>query len=299
MRRRRLLYTLPLAAGGLTPGARYLINLFNKPEYEMQLLRGNVGCFKERGGTIGWLIEDDAIVVVDAQFPEQAEHLIEELRKESQAPIEWLINTHHHHDHTAGNIVFKDVARHVLAHENSLKNQKASARAGGDESAQLYPDMTYQTSWSQDVGTEHISMEYWGHAHTDGDSIIHFTKSNIVHLGDLVFNRRHPYIDKGAGASIENWILMLEKACSYFDDDTLFLFGHSDNGHDVKGGKDDIRAFRNYLTRVLEHVGGLLKAGKAEEEIMKTSVIPGAEEWQGDGIERSLRAAVLEIRDGK
>jgi len=264
----------------------------------MQALRGNVGCFKERGGTIGWLIENDAIMVIDAQFPEQAGHLIEELRKESKAPVEWLINTHHHHDHTSGNIVFKDIAQHVLAHENSLKNQRASAAANGTEKEQLYPDMTYQTEWHTDLGSEHVEMQYWGRGHTDGDSIVHFTKANVVHLGDLVFNRRHPYIDKGAGASIENWINTLNRACDHFDNDAIFLFGHSGNGYDVRGNKEDIRAFRNYLDKVLLLVGGLLKAGKSEQIIMTTQVIPGAEEWQGDGIERSLRAAILEIRDG-
>lgn len=265
----------------------------------MEPIRGSVGYFSERGGTIGWLIEDDGIVVVDSQFPEQAEHLIEEIQKESQAPFAYLINTHHHGDHTSGNIAFKDVARHVIAHENSLKNQKASAESNGTQSSQWYPDITFTDKWSTRIGNELITLDYWGRGHTDGDSIIHFTNANVVHMGDLVFNRRYPYIDKGAGASIANWIQILDKACMHFDHDAIFLFGHASEGYQIQGGKADLKAFANYLTKLLEHVGSQLRNGKSEEEILNETVIPGAEEWKGDGIERSLKAAIVELRDGK
>jgi glyoxylase-like metal-dependent hydrolase (beta-lactamase superfamily II) len=263
----------------------------------MEIIRGNVGYFKERGGTIGWLIEDEGIMVIDTQFPEQAGHFIEELRKESQSGIEYLINTHHHGDHTSGNIAFKDLAKHILAHENSVKNQKTSAEANGTQANQLYPNMTYTSQWSKQVGKEFITLDYWGRAHTDGDSIIHFTNANVVHMGDLVFNRRHPYIDKGAGASIANWISILDKTRAHFDDKAIFIFGHAEDGYEILGNKDDIRAFTNYLEKVLEHVGMLLKQGKSEEEILKETMIPGAEEWKGEGIQRSLKAAITELKE--
>jgi len=298
MKRRDFVQSTSLGLA-FSPSMQFLQRVFYTTDFQMELIRGNVGYFSERGGTIGWLIEDEGIVVVDSQFPEQAGHLIEELQKESQAGIEYLINTHHHGDHTSGNIAFKDLARNVLAHENSLKNQKASAEANGTQANQLYPDMTYSSQWSTRIGNELITLDYWGRAHTDGDSIIHFTNANVVHMGDLVFNRRHPYIDKGAGAMISNWITILNKTCTHFDDDAIFLFGHAEDDYQIKGDKNDIRAFANYLEKVLEHVGTLLHSGKTEEEILKETMIPGADEWKGTGIERSLKAAMVEIRDGK
>jgi glyoxylase-like metal-dependent hydrolase (beta-lactamase superfamily II) len=107
MKRRTFVHTTSLTLAAL-PSIRILGHQLGLTNFEMEILRGNVGYFSERGGTIGWLMEDDGIVVVDTQFPEQAGHFIEELQKESQAPIEYLINTHHHQDHTSGNIAFKD-----------------------------------------------------------------------------------------------------------------------------------------------------------------------------------------------
>src|SRR5688572_24341876 len=94
---------------------------------DMKPLRRNVGIFSEKGGTIGWLIQKDSVVVIDSQFREQAQHLISEIRKQEDAPIRYLINTHHHGDHTSGNIAFKGMAQNVLAHANSRTNQMNTA----------------------------------------------------------------------------------------------------------------------------------------------------------------------------
>ncbi|MEO5905779.1 MAG: MBL fold metallo-hydrolase [Saprospiraceae bacterium] len=263
--------------------------------YDMQLLRGNVGIFTERGGTIGWLIQPDSMVVIDSQFREQAEHFISEAKKKTSLPFRYLINTHHHGDHTSGNIAFKGMATNVLAHENSRINQMIAAKNNKNEQDQLYPDMTFADRWQEKIGDEVIDIQYWGPAHTNGDSTIHFQNANVVHVGDLMFNRRYPYIDKGAGARIDNWIQILQQLQAHFDDETIFIFGHAREGYQVTGGKDDLAAFADYLTALLEHVAACNKSGKSKEEVMQTKEIPGAPDWKGDGIERSLTAALEEL----
>lgn len=264
--------------------------------YKMTPLRNNVGFFTERGGTIGWMISKDGLVVVDTQFPEQAQHLIEAIKKQSGSQIDLLINTHHHGDHTGGNIAFNGVIGKLVAHENSKKNQMRVAEANNAAAAQLYPDTLFAKEWSGKVGEETISLKYFGAAHTDGDALVHFENANIVHLGDLVFNRRYPYIDKTAGASVKNWIEVLGQAQKIYDKDTKFIFGHADNGFEVVGTKDDIKAFQSYLSRLLDQVSSDIKAGKTQEEIMKIQAIKGADEWKGDGISRSLSAAYEELK---
>lgn len=263
--------------------------------FEMKLIRRNVGIFSEKGGTIGWLMQPDNMVIVDSQFREQAGHLIDEIRKKPEAPIKYLINTHHHGDHTSGNIAFQGIAQHVLAHENSKKNQMNSAIKNGNEADQLYPDMTYTDRWQEKIGDEVIDIQYWGPAHTNGDSIIHFQNANVVHLGDLIFNRKYPYIDKGAGAMIDNWTQILQQLQTYFDNETIFIFGHAFNGYQVTGNKDDISAFADYLTALLEFVSNQIKSGKSKDEILAATEIPGATQWQGEGIQRSLNAALEEL----
>lgn len=273
-----------------------LANIFSgQMPYKMNPLRNNIGYFTERGGTIGWMVSKNGIVVVDTQFPDQSKHLITEIKKQSDRKIDLLINTHHHGDHSAGNIAFKGIADMILSHKNSKKNQMRVAKERGQEANQLYPDTTFSKEWSKKIDDENITLKYFGPAHTDGDAIIHFENSNVAHMGDLIFNRRFPFIDKSAGASIKNWIEVLEKTQKTYDKDTLFIFGHNGAGYDPVGGMPDIKAMQNYLHSLLDVVGAEIKAGKSQEDIMKLATIKGAEEWKGDGIGRSLSTAYQEL----
>jgi cyclase len=264
--------------------------------YNFKLLRNNVGIFTEQGGTIGWLNSSNGFAVVDAQFPTTAPHVIEELKKIGDKTFKYLLNTHHHGDHTAGNIAFKGLVEKVVAHQNSLVNQTNAATKANSLDKQLFPDTTFGKSWKAKLGDEKISSYYYGSGHTNGDVVYHFENANIVHLGDLVFNRRYPYIDKDNGAHIGNWIVALDKIANQFDKDTLFICGHSGDGYEVTVGKEDVKAFQNYLESLLKAVGNEIKAGKSKEDILKITAIEGAPEWKGDGIARSLNAAYAELK---
>lgn len=265
------------------------------PAWNIKMLTKNIGIFTEKGGTIAFYLSDEGAVVVDAQFPDSAQHLIDELKKKSERPFRLLINTHHHGDHTSGNIAFKGLVPHVLAHANSKANQQRVAKEQNKEDKQLLPDQVFTNLWSEKVGKEKISLHYYGAGHTNGDSLVHFEKANILHMGDLVFNRKHPYIDKTAGASISNWIKLLEKTTATFSKKTQYVCGHSGNGYDVLLKKDDLNAFRNYLENVLTFTESEIKAGKSKDEILKATEIPGSPEWKGEGIARPLTAAYEEI----
>lgn len=299
MQRRNFIRNSSLTLAGLAfLSNKTLAQLLADPTWKIKMLTETIGVFTEKGGTIVFMIGKEGLTIVDAQFPEQSQHLINELIKRSQLPFELLINTHHHGDHTAGNISFKGLVKNVLAHENSKANQERVAKEKKNEDQQLYPNQTYATTWSQAVGTEEIAMHYFGAAHTNGDSFVHFKNANIVHTGDLVFNRRHPFVDRSAGANIKSWIQVLDKADKTFNDKTIFVCGHAADGYDIVVNKKDIGAFKNYLSKVLEFTAAEIKAGKTKEEILKATEIPGAPEWKGDGIERPLTAAFEELSNG-
>jgi glyoxylase-like metal-dependent hydrolase (beta-lactamase superfamily II) len=245
---------------------------------------------------MGWLIDNDSLVVIDTQFKEQSENFIGKVKETTDRQFDLLINTHHHGDHTGGNIAFKGMVKNHLAHANSKANQMRVAKAREQEDGQLYPVETFENNWSKKVGGETVTLRYFGPAHTDGDAIIHFENANVAHMGDLMFNRRFPYIDKTAGASIENWIDVLGKARKTFDKDTLFIFGHAGEGFDVTGGLDDLKAMQNFLKKLLKFTKKSIKAGKSQEELLKgLEMIPGAPEWKGRGIERNISAAYQEL----
>lgn len=296
MQRRNFLRTTALTTGSLLLAQKEMLAAFwQQPGFKITMLTTDMGTFTEKGGTILFVLGKNGIVVVDAEFPEQSQHLIDELKKQSQQPFKLLINTHHHADHTAGNISFKGITDHVLAHANSLTNQKNVAVTQKTEDKQLYPDKTYTDTWADTVAGEKINLYYYGPGHTNGDSLVHFEDKNIVHMGDLMFNRRHPFIDRSAGASINNWIKVLDKAMNKFDSKTIFVFGHAADGYNVTGTKDDLKAFQSYLSNLLQFTGDQIKAGKSKDDILKATEIPGSPEWKGDGIQRPLTAAYEEL----
>lgn len=272
-----------------------LSQLLTDPAWKMTLLRNDVGVFTERGGTIAWCVNKKGIMVVDTQFPEQAGHLIDELQKKSDKPFRLLANTHHHGDHSGGNIRFKGLVQQVVAHANSLANQQRVAVERKTEKDQYYPDTSFTGTWKKKIGKETLKMYYFGAGHTNGDSVVHFENANIAHMGDLVFNRRYPFIDRSSGASIKSWVEVLEKTLGHFSNDTLFVFGHARDPEKITGNKEDLRAFQNFLSRLLEFTDKEIKAGKSKAEILKATAIPGADEWKGDGIERGLTAAYEEL----
>ena len=232
-----------------------LANFIAQLPFKMTILRGDVGIFTEQGGTIGWLVNKEGIVVVDSQFPNSAAHLIQELKKKSDRPVKYLINTHHHGDHTGGNIAFKGIAEHVIGHANCLINQRATAVAQKTEDKQLFADTVFNKRWKTKVGSQKINAQYFGAGHTNGDAIIHFEDANIAHMGDLMFNKRFPFIDRNAGANIRSWINVLDKAMTKYDSDTLFIFGHALDPEKVTGKKEELKAMQNYLEKLLLFVG--------------------------------------------
>ncbi len=298
MQRRSFLRNTGLTLTSLALFNRESLAIFlNQPAWKIKMLTDDIGIFNERGGTIGFLLTKKGIVVIDAQFPDTAPHVIEELKKKSDKPFRYLINTHHHGDHTAGNMAFKGLVEHVVAHENSKANQLRVATEQKMEAEKfLAPDITYgNDGWKLKMGKEKIQTYYFGAGHTNGDSLIHFQHANIVHMGDLVFNRRHPFIDKSSGASIANWIILLDKALATFNKDTQFICGHAAPGFDFVVKPDDLKAFGDYLGNLLKFTEGEIKAGKSKEEIIKAKEIPGSPEWKDGQIERPLTAAYTEL----
>lgn len=295
MQRRAFLQNSLLTFGAISLGKQKIWNAVQVEPWKISMLTKDIGIFTEKGGTIAFHFSKEGITVIDAQFPDTAPHLIAELRKRKDQPFRLLINTHHHVDHTSGNIAFKGVTDRVLAHENSLANQKKVAVAKNNEDQQYYPDQTFAKEWNEDIGKEKVGLYYYGAGHTNGDAVIHLKHANIVHVGDLVFNRRHPYVDRNAGANMQSWIYVLDSVMKKFDNRTVFICGHSGDNYEVKGSKEMLLAFQQYLANVLKFVGDEIKAGKTKEEIVKNTEIPGSPEWKGEGIERPLTAAYEEL----
>jgi glyoxylase-like metal-dependent hydrolase (beta-lactamase superfamily II) len=232
-------------------------------------IRRNVGFFTGRGGTVGYLIDAKGVAVVDSQFPDSAKLLLDGLNERSKnRPVDRLINTHHHGDHTAGNIVFRGAAKRVVAQARAAEHMKNPPGGKPPATEQLYPDATFTDTWREQVGDEWIRARYHGPAHTSGDAVVTFERANVAHMGDLMFNQRHPIVDRAAGASIKGWLGVLEKAASDHAADTIFIFGHAGMNVPVTGGRADLMTLRDYFTALLGFVGAQIKAGRSREELL-------------------------------
>ena len=291
-----------LPAAAQQPAAAPVTPLFKE-------LRRNTGYWTARGGTIGWLINPAGAVAVDSQFPDTAALCIEELLKKSgKAEIATLINTHHHGDHTGGNGVFRPKTKAIVAHANVPKYLKTGYDAQMAKRAQLTPppttpapaepasiDRTVADALTLDHGDERISIKHYGQAHTGGDVVIHFERANVAHMGDLMFNRAHPVIDRANGASIANWTTVLNKVAAELPAETLYIFGHSGPKFDVTGSRADVLRHANYLVALLQYVREQVKAGKTREQVVaSTDVIPGFDDY-GPLIARPLGPAYDEV----
>jgi cyclase len=242
-------------------------------------LRRNVGIFNQRGGTIGWLVSPDGLLVVDTQFADTAPNLLAGLNERSPRQIDVLINSHHHPDHTGGNGVLRGSVKQIVAHVRSLENQKVQAERM--KAATTLPDVTFPDTWSVTLGDETIRARHWGPAHTGGDVSIHFEQANVVHLGDLLNNRGYPNVDAPAGASVHGWIQVLEKMAAAYPADALYVYGHAEAGHPFIGTRADLHYQRDYFSAVIERARAARRDGTTRDALAKVEVLPKFEHFGG------------------
>lgn len=300
MKRRKFLTTTTLALAA-TPYLQLLAH-DAKPllEPNFQLIRGNIGYYTNRGGTIGVYLpngQPEGGVIVDTQFPEAAQTLVDLLRDKGElTQFALLANTHHHGDHTSGNTVFAPLAKQHISHSRAKQNLADNLAKNNKSGTVPLPQDTFDTGWSTNLpdGKETISLRHFGAAHTGGDAVIHFENANVAHIGDLLFNRRFPYIDPGAGGDLTNWAAVMKKIRKAYDKDTIYIFGHAADGHPVFGTAADIKAFENYLKSLRKYVKKEKRKGTSLEDLQaKTVTIPGAPEWNTGERMRNLNLKVM------
>jgi len=247
------------------------------PETKFVDLRRGVGMFIGTGGTIGYLVNSTGAVAIDSQFANTAAIAVAGLKTRAPQGIEMLLNTHHHGDHTGGNLVFRVAVKRIVGHENCLAWHKKTAAAAQAESQTSFADTTFTDSWKTSFGDETIQARYYGAGHTSGDAVYHFEKANVVHMGDLLFNRAHPNIDRAAGASTASWISVLEKVARAHSNDTIFIAGHAKD-NTVQCTKADVARFRDYLSLCMDTAKKSIAAGQTKEELQKMTALKGFED---------------------
>ena len=193
-----------------------------------------------------------------------------------------LINTHHHADHTGGNVAFRPVVKTILQQEGCAKLHKETTQKAGTAAQQALRRSDVRRKLVADPRRRKDLGELLRAGHTGSDSVIFFEKANVAHMGDLMFNRVHARVDGPSGASIKNWITLLEKVAKRHSDAT-FVFGHSKPGAPVTGPAKELLYLRDYLSAVLDYVQKGIKAKQTKEQIVAATALPGFTDHANSG----------------
>lgn len=173
------------------------------------------------GGNIGVSSGPDGILIIDDQFAPLADKIEAALAQIQPGPVRFVVNTHHHGDHTGGNAHFARQGT-VFAHQNVLKHLQAD----DSTSPAHWPVVTYQDGIAFRFNGQSIRVRHLGAGHTDGDSVVWFEKSNVLHMGDLFFKDRFPYVDLAHGGTVRGYAERVREVLSWTDDNTRIIPGH-------------------------------------------------------------------------
>jgi len=173
------------------------------------------------GGNIGLVVGKEGSVMIDNGVAAVSDLLRSEIRKTTQQPIDYLINTHLHGDHIGNNTQYSNEGAKIISHQNL----RASLKKKNDQGLAL-PVMTFSDQMTLHINNESAKIIHIKDAHTDGDAIIHFENANIIHTGDLMFNGLFPFIDANNGGTLAGVINGLSLIASLSDEETQIIPGH-------------------------------------------------------------------------
>jgi cyclase len=251
---------------------------YSKVEVKATKVAGTVYMLTGAGGNIGVSSGEDGIVIVDDQFAPLAPKIKAALAGISDKPIKFILNTHYHGDHTGGNEVFGREAP-IIAQENVRKRLQSGTTFGTRVTPpapkNALPVVTFDHKVTVHVNGEDIRAIHFPNGHTDGDAVIYFTQSNVVHMGDDFFNGGYPVVDLENGGSVRGMIADIEQILPTLPADVKIIPGHG-----PLGDKASLRAFADMLKATSGAVAAGIKAGKTLDQLKTDNVLaPWNDQW--------------------
>jgi glyoxylase-like metal-dependent hydrolase (beta-lactamase superfamily II) len=263
-------------------------------EIKVVPVSGAIYMLEGAGGNIGVSVGDDGIVIIDDQYAPLAPKIKAALASISKAPVRFVLNTHYHGDHTGGNEAFGESAP-IVAHENVRKRLAAGLDAPGmtiptaPEGA--LPVVTFNDRVTLHVNGEDIRALHIPHAHTDGDAVVFFSKSNVVHMGDLFFNGRFPFVDIDGGGSVSGTIAGVEAVLPKIPAGAKIIAGHGPIGTPA-----ELKAYAEALRGMRGAVEAALAAGKSPAQMKEEKVLDRWSSWSWNFINADRFIDIL-VRD--
>lgn len=250
---------------------------YSKVQIKATKVAGNVYMLEGAGGNIGVSVGDDGILIVDDEFAPLADKIRASLKTLGQGKLRFILNTHWHGDHTGGNVAFGPEAP-IIAHDNVRKRLSTEQRSEFFKSTtpaspkEALPVITFDQALSVHFNGEEIRAIHFPHGHTDGDSVIFFSKSNVVHLGDDFFAGSFPFVDLESGGSVEGLVKNIGELIGKIPAGAKLIPGHG-----PISTLDDLKSYHHMLVETTSIVRQKIVAGKTLEQI-KGEGLPA--EWK-------------------
>ncbi len=250
---------------------------FSKVEITVTKVAGTVYMLQGQGGNIGVSVGEDGIVIVDDEYAALAPKIIQALNGITDKPIKFIINTHYHGDHTGGNEVFARSGT-IIAQENVRKRMQSGTKFGTRTTPPApkiaLPVITFNDRAAVHVNGEDIRAVHYPNGHTDGDAVIEFTQSNVIHMGDDFFNGLFPVIDIENGGSTRGMLANVESVLKTMRDDAKVIPGHG-----PLGDKASLRVFADMLRATTDIVAGAIKSGKTLDQMKQEKILAAWDKW--------------------
>ena len=259
----------------------------NQPQnFRLEKVGGNVYALFGAGGNIGVSYGKDGLMTIDTQFAQAVPRIKAELKKLGTDTPKFVFNTHWHGDHTGGNELFGQDAM-IIAHQNVYDRLKNITEFRGRKRTPTkkvgLPTITYWKGVSVYMNGEQVKAVHFPNGHTDGDTLVMFTKSNVAHLGDTFFVGRLPFVDLESGGSVEGLVKNIGKMIQMLPADVKIIPGH---------GKvstiDDLKTYHTMLIETTLLVRKHMKAGKSLDEIKKAGIQAKYKGWASNFIPEPL-----------
>lgn len=269
----------------LTAGAAILLtacssssqaqNDFSTVEIKPEQLAPGVAVLFGAGGNIGVSYGEDGTVLIDDQFAPLTPKIQKAVEALGASPVKFLVNTHWHFDHTGGNENLGKSGAVIMAHDNVRIRMASEQRRGGQVTPPspkvALPVVTYAEGVKLHLNGEEVRVIALAPAHTDGDSIIYWTKSNVIHMGDTYFNKvTLPFIDLSSKGDVRGVVAAADRALALANDQTKIIPGHG-----PVATKADLQNYRKMVAEVIAKVESGIKAGKKLDAIKAEKPVSG------------------------
>jgi len=249
----------------LSNSSLYAFQKMKDVEVKITPVKDNIYMLQGAGGNIGVLTGEEGIFMIDDQFAALSSKIKAALNTISDQPVKYLVNSHHHGDHTGGNANFQDDGALVIAHENVRKRLKAdTTKVNG------LPIVTFNSEINLHINGNDIVVAHVHNAHTDGDALIYFPQSNVLHTGDTFFNGMFPYMDLNSGGSINGNIAAAQTGLNLINKNTKIIPGHGS-----LASYSDYEEYLKMLKNIRDNIFEAISEGKSEFEIVNNESLTG------------------------